>query len=391
MLSICVVTQQYARIISGIGLHTQLLVTRLVRDGYRVTILTSSDQHSVENLPVSLVQVPPPLLRHSQARWIMLSWWFAQALKKFGDSFDIIHFTDAREALFYNSRRTPLVGNVNDTYAVEGKSLAYYRRFYVDWFPRWLYYWVVRASEKRTLPRFQAIIANSRYTAEVLKARYPIVPERLWVCYKAIDLKRYIPALKARMHLSLSTPKRILFVGGNMQRKGLPTLIRAAPYVLSVVPDAEFWVVGEDRHIPRMKKLCCSLGVGHAFRFWGWKSGDELLDIYSQADVFTMPSLVEALGVAFLEAMACGLPVVGTSVGGIPEIIKHGENGLLVEPGNAQQLAQALIQVLKDDNLRKQLIAGGLDTASQFSVDRMMNCTYNAYKSAIKISEEQIR
>ncbi|MGB9622354.1 MAG: glycosyltransferase family 4 protein [Anaerolineae bacterium] len=383
MLSICVVTQQYARIISGIGLHAQLLVTRLVRDGHRVTVLTPSGQHSVERLPISFVQVPLPFWGNSQARWISLSWWFAQALRKLGNSFDIIHFTDAREALFYHNQHTPFVGNMNDTYAAERQGLAYYRRFYTDWFPRWFYYWIVQSCEERTLPRFQAIIANSYYTAEVLKTRYPIAPERLWVCYKAIDLNWYAPVLRARTYCSLSTPRRILFVGGNMQRKGLSTLIRAAPHILSAVPDAEFWVVGEDRHIPQMQKLCCSLGVDYAFRFWGWKSGKELLDIYGQADVFTMPSLTEALGVAFLEAMACGLPVVGTSVGGIPEIIKNGYNGLLVEPANAQQLAQALIQILKDDSLRQRLIEGGLETISQFGAERMMSCIYNVYRNVI--------
>lgn len=381
MLSICVVTQQYARVISGIGLHTQLLVTRLVKDGHQVTLLAPSDQHPTAEMLISFIKVPRPLWARSQARWFTLSWYFAHALKKTERHFDIIHFTDARESLFYYNQHTPIVGNVNDTYAAEHKSLAYYRRFYADWLCRWFYYWIVQKCERRALPRLQAVIANSYYTAEILRAQYPIPSERLWVCYKAVDLERYTPVIEMRKRRS--TSKRVLFVGSNMQRKGLPILILAAPYVLSTLPDVEFWVVGEDRFIPKMKSLCRSLGVEHAFRFWGWKSGDELLEVYGQADVFTMPSLTEALGVAFLEAMACGLPVVGTSVGGIPEIIENGYNGLLVEPGNAQQLAQALIQVLTDNGLRERLIKGGLNTVSQFSVERMMNCTYNVYRSVL--------
>lgn len=392
MLSICVVTQQYARVISGIGLHSQLLVAQLAGDGHRVTVLAPADQYSfVDSSVVSFVKVPRPFLANSQARWLVLSWWFARALQNLDSSFDIIHFTDAREALFCHSQHMPFVGNVNDTYAAEGGSISYYRKFYTDWFLRWLYYRIVRVCEKKVLPRFRAIIANSRYTAEVLRTRYPIVPERLWVCYKSVDLKKYAPVLRMRKHRSLAAPKRILFVGGNMQRKGLPTLIRAAPYLLSIVPEVEFWIVGEDRLIPQMRKLCHSLGVDQAFRFWGWKPRDELLDIYGQADVFAMPSLVEALGVVFLEAMACGLPVVGTSVGGIPEIIKHGYNGLLVEPANVAQLAHALIQVLTDDTLRQQLVEGGLATASQFNVERMMSCTYSVYRRVINSGAERNR
>lgn len=392
MLSICLVTQQFARIISGIGLHSQLLVAQLVKDGHRVTVLAPADQHSyAADSSISFIKVPIPFLANSQARWLTLSWWFARALGRLDRSFDIIHFTDAREALFCYNQHMPFVGNVNDTYAAERRSLAYYRQFYTDWFPRWFYYWIVRVCEKRVFPRLQAIIANSWYTAEVLKTRYPIVPELLWVCYKAIDLKKYTPVLKARKYRSIGATKRILFVGGNMQRKGLPTLIRAAPYVLSIIPEAEFWIVGEDRFIPQMKKLCRLLGVDHAFHFWGWRSGDELLEIYGQADVFTMPSLVEALGVVFLEAMACGLPVVGTSVGGIPEIIKQGYNGLLVEPANAAHLAHALIQVLTDNTLRQQLVEGGLATVSQFNVERMMNCTYTVYRSVVNSGAERSR
>lgn len=388
MLSICVVTQQYGRIVSGIGMHAQLLVTQLLKDGHRVTLLAPSEQRPDRNLPVSFVGVPCPAFASSQARWIALSWWFAHALKEIDHRCDIVHFTDAREAFFYRSSIT-LVGNVNDTYAAEGKSPTYYRQFYADWLVRWLYYCVVRACERRVFPRLQAIIANSHYTAEVLRARYPIAPERLWVCHKAIDLERYAPVRQAREHSACTGSKRILFVGGNMQRKGLPTLIRAAPHILSVFPEAEFWIVGEDRFIPHMIDLCHSLGVSRAFRFWGWKSGSELLEIYRQADVFVMPSLIEALGIAFLEAMACGLPVIGTSVGGIPEIIEHGRNGLLVEPNNAHQLSQALIQVLKDDNLRQRLVQEGLDTAAQFNVERMMNCTYRVYESVLNTNSER--
>jgi len=385
MLSICVVTQQYGKIISGIGLHAQILVRQLIKDGHNVTILAPSGQFIDRNLPASFFEVPYPIFANSQARWIALSWWFARVLREISHHFDIVHFTEAREALFHRNHMAS-VGNANDTYAAESKSIFYYRQFYKDWPIRWLYYCLVRICEKRTLPRLHAIIANSHYTAEILKSRYPITPDRLWVCYKAIDLEQYVHIRKAREHSSRVSSKRILFVGGNMQRKGLPTLIRAAPQVLAVFPEAEFWVVGEDRFVPHMKKLCHSLGVSRAFRFWGWKSREELLEIYSQADVFVMPSLVEALGVAFLEAMACGLPVIGTKVGGIPEIIEHGRNGLLVEPNNAQQLSAALIEVLKDDNLRQKLIKEGFDTVIQFNVERMMNCTYKVYESILRIA-----
>jgi len=365
-------------------LHANYLVSELVKDGHRVTVVAPLDQRPAGDIPFSFVGVHRPLLRYSHARWIALSWLFARLLSCVSTSFDIIHFTDAREALFLlysQSRYGCVVGNVNDTYAAEDRDIMYYRQFYSDWLSRWLYYRFLRICERNVYPKIGAIIANSNYTAKVLIEKYPVSPHRVRVCYKAINPEQCTSVLSTRASLPHNAPKRVLFVGSNMQRKGLPVLIRAAPYILASLPRTEFWVVGEDRCIPRMKELCRAEGVEHAFRFWGWRSGSDLLKLYSQADVLAMPSLVEALGVVFLEAMACGIPVVGTSVGGIPEIVKDGYNGLLVSPGDNLQLAQVIIRLLQDENLRSHLAKGGIETAYQFSVQRMMECTYEVYRN----------
>lgn len=386
MLSVCVVTQQYRQVVSGIGLHANNLVAWLVGDGHRVTVVAPSDQHLAGGSKFRFVGVPPPLFRHNQARWLSLAWAFARALRslELKESFDLVHFTDARESLFCRLR-APVVGNINDTYAAEAGSLTYYRRHYADWALRWAYYQFVRQCEARALPRLQAVIANSHYTAEVVASQYRVSRERLYTCYKGIEPEQYSLALNRRRH-DASQPFRVLFVGGNMQRKGLSTLIEAAPQILAALPRTEFWIVGGDAAAPRMQALCHAKGVETKFRFWGWRPHDALLNLYAQADVFVMPSLVEAFGVAFLEAMACGIPVIGTRVGGIPELIEHGHNGLLVSPGDAGELAQSLLQVLMDDTLRERLVEAGLETVRRFNVDRMMRCTYQVYEALLGYS-----
>ena len=382
-LSICVVTQQYSKIISGVGLHANHLVSELVKDGHRVTMVAPLDQRPAGDIPFSFVGVRCPLLWRSHVRWVTLSWLFARFLHHASASFDIIHFTDAREALFFlynQSRHGCVVGNVNDTYAAEGRSVMYYRQFYSDWLSRWLYYRFLKVCERNVYSKIGAIIANSNYTAKVLMEKYSLSPRRIKVCYKAINPEQYASVLSTRTLSSHNAPKCVLFVGSNMQRKGLPVLIRAAPYILASLPETEFWVVGEDRCIRRMKELCYAEGVERAFRFWGWRSHSDLLKLYSQADVLAIPSLVEAFGVVFLEAMACGIPVVGTYAGGIPEIIEDGYNGLLVSPGDHLQLAQAIIWLLKDGDLRAHLVKGGIETIHRFSIQRMMQCTYEVYK-----------
>lgn len=164
-----------------------------------------------------------------------------------------------------------------------------------------------------------------------------------------------------------------------MQRKGVPDLVRAARQVRSIFPNCEFWLVGNDPHIPYLKTLAQDMGVADHFFFLGWKSQLELATIYAQADVFAMPSLTEAFGVVFLEAMAAGLPVIGSSTGGIPEIICDGKNGLLVPPSSPALLADALIHILGDKSLQGLFRTAGLETVRQFSVERMIAATYQVY------------
>jgi glycosyltransferase involved in cell wall biosynthesis len=384
-LHICVATQQIGQVVSGVGLHARNLVDRLVADGHRVCVVAPHDQRQTGTQPYEFIGVATPRFRDTQARWLSLSWSFARALpalrRQYG--FDIVYFTDARESLFCRSD-VPLVGTVNDTYAAEVRSPFYYRRHYSDWLLRWGYYRFVHRCERLSLPRLHAVIANSRYTARAVAATYPVRSDRLHLCYQqSIETERYAPARALRASIR-AHPPRVRFVGGNMQRKGLPTLIRAAPRVLAALPETEFWVVGHDTVRPRMQALCCDQGVERRFQFWGLRSQAELQQLYAQADVFAMPSLTEAFGAVFLEAMAAGVTVLGTRVGGIPEIIEDGRNGLLVSPDDPADLGQAIIRALQDSGLRDQLRHAGLETARRFSLNRMMRCNYQVYQQVLQ-------
>ncbi len=382
-LAVCVVTQQYERVISGIGLHARNLVQHLLDDGRYVCVIAPFDQCSANTMQIRFVGVPAPLFQRTQARWLTLSWNFAHALARIQrhERFDLIHFTDARESLFCRPQ-APMIGNVNDTYAAEVESLWYYRRHYADWPLRWGYYRFVRASERRALRRLAAVIANSRYTARVIEQCYALAAGHVHVCHKSIEPAQYVRAHQLRTRQP-PHPPRVLFVGGNMQRKGLPVLISAAPSILAELPDTEFWIVGQDHAMARMQALCRDRGVDQRFTFLGWKSQADLAALYAQADVFVLPSLTEAFGVVFLEAMAAGVPVIGTRVGGVVEIIEHGVNGMLVRPDDVTDLAAMLIRLLRDAGLRERLRQAGSLTVQRFTAQRMMNETYAIYRSVL--------
>lgn len=381
-LHVCVVTQQLRRVRSGPGLHARNLIDHLIRDGHRVSVIAPANERPSGYSAYQFIAVAGTPLR-SQARWLPLALQFRQALARLlgRDSVDLVQFTDARESLFC-AASCPLIGHVNDTYAADIQPLSYYRCHYADGLQRWAYYRMVHVLERAALHRLDVVVANSHYTANVIRARYALPEARVRVCHKSISADHFAAAAKMRA-AAVPHPPRVLFVGGNMQRKGLPTLISAASIVLQAIPDAEFWVVGFDPAQPKMEALCAQQRVRHAFHFLGWRTQEELPALHAQCDVFAMPSLTEAFGVAVLEAMAAGLPVVSTAVGGVTEIVCDGDNGLLVPPDAPLDLARALIRLLGDPALRNRFVDAGLATARAFSVERMMACTYAIYREVL--------
>ena len=122
--------------------------------------------------------------------------------------------------------------------------------------------------------------------------------------------------------------------------KGLDVLIDAVPMVLREFPDTKFMIVGDgpvkSALVAKASNLKCDkniIFVGHSEYIWYY---------YRAFDIFVLPSLSEGLGIALLEAMAMGKPVIASDIGGIREIVKHNRNGYLVSPGNSRELANAI-------------------------------------------------
>ena len=380
-------TQQYKNVISGVGLHANNLTKALLAAGHTITLLLPEDQAPQIALPgLTVVTVKKPRFSQSQARWLSLSFSFNSALRKLEaqTKFDLIHFTDARES-FFCSPHAPMLGHVNDTYSAELRSPFEYSKYYPDWLMRWLYYSAVHFLESRKLHRLKLIVANSQFTAETITRIYPNTASKVRHCYKSVDVARY-KTIRETRQVALPDPDQpvVLFVGSNMHRKGVPDLIKAAPAVIKDHPQVKFVIVGNDKSVDQLKALCSARKVSQNFEFAGWKSQQDLLGYYQQAIVFAMPSLTEALGVTFLEAMAAGVPVIGTNVGGIPEIIQNGSNGLLVPVESPDYLAEAINRLLEEESLRKQLTENALATLDQFDVPGMMECTFRLYREVVE-------
>lgn len=136
----------------------------------------------------------------------------------------------------------------------------------------------------------------------------------------------------------------VLFLGVLGQRKGVYDLLESWPAVLKAVPNARL-LIGGNGEVENAKKMAQMLNLGASVEFLGWIDGDRKVELLKNADAFVLPSYNEGLPMSVLEAMSCAVPVVTTRVGGIPELITDGQDGILIDAGNQNELTNALIKL----------------------------------------------
>lgn len=164
--------------------------------------------------------------------------------------------------------------------------------------------------------------------------------------------------------------------------KGFEYLIAAIPQLLRSFPQLVVLIAGEGPLRAALEEHAESIGVQANVRFIGFTQ--EVQSVLDCLDVFVLPSLCETLGYAHLEAMATGIPAVGTTVGGVPEVIVHGATGLLVPPRDSDSLAAALRKLLESKELRRTMGAAGRErVARRFNEAEMVGKTLDLYRELL--------
>lgn len=216
--------------------------------------------------------------------------------------------------------------------------------------------------ERRVLPR---VFRRARKLVAVspvsLAAGHPHAVE----ITPGVDVERFTPGRPAS-----ERPRTVVYVG-RMDRssawKGVDVLVRAFAELAAEVPDARLRLVGGGDAVPDHLRLAAELGIAERVEAVGELTGDALVDVVRTAALAVLPSRTEAesFGMVLVEAMACGTPVVGSAVGGIPHVVTDGESGLLVPPGDPGALAAACRKVLTDAALADRLGARGRQEAER--------------------------
>ena len=202
-----------------------------------------------------------------------------------------------------------------------------------------------------------------------------------------IDAKYLLPRLPSdifKMKYALDK-KVVLFVGRIVHVKGIQHLIKTIPDILKKI-SASFVIVGDGDDPAFEKKLrdeCYDLGVADDVVFTGRFNQNELLDAYSSADVFVLPSLREGLSIVTLEALASKVPVVASNVGGLPSIVKNGITGFLVEPKNEQQLTDSILKILLDEDLAHEMGNNAQKVARNYEWSIIAEQIESIYKNII--------
>lgn len=188
---------------------------------------------------------------------------------------------------------------------------------------------------------------------------------------------------------------QILGVGYLIERKGFEYLIKAVKEVVDRGRNVQLIIVGSGPLEGRLREMIKKLKLEGNAEIKSNVSDEKLLELYNTSDTFVLPSVVdsqgntEGLGVVLLEAMACKLPVIGSNVGGIPDIIQNNITGILVQEKSSSELSKAIIMLMDDDGLRNDLALKGYKiTKEQFSWEKVAEDYIKIYKSALKNKQE---
>jgi len=326
--------------------------------------------------PLLLPVRTPALLNALPLPWLSQSVLFRRlaARPDVGVSTDLIWhnnlITAAAFALF--PVRVPVVGMINDYSNLQTSSPLASRREFGAYRSAVRWFW--RGIERFVARRVDTVVVNSEYLKRRVIEEYGVPPERVELLYKGVDLDRFSPDSTRTLAESPSPPTRILFLKSDFVRGGLWDLFEA----LQGLPEEVTLTVAGPAESFHSRIMTRARDAGLADRvFWRGNTPHREVDrLLGEHDMLCVPSRSEALGVVFLEALAAGIPAVGTSAGGISEVLDGGRAGWLAPPQDPAGLLETLKEATTNHQERASRVSHGLGHVRRFStvvmIDRLL-------------------
>jgi len=359
--------------IGGIEMHVYRLSKKLVQRGNKVTVIA---RYKIGKKPKNMIEYMDGI----KIKWIYsskntklntITAWFKAFFMIINERVDVIHAHSIVPITTVGGiakliLRKPLVVTIHESHFIKGMSNPFYRIL-----------------AKLSLSLTDSIITVSKDRYERAKG---LVNKEIQLIPNSVDVKEFKPYKSNILREEYNIPpnfKIILYVGRLAPVKGVIYLIRAIPEIAKINKDIRFILIGEGPEKEQLLKEIQKMEIGNYVIFTGFKPNDQMPNYYNSADLVVLPSLIEATSISGLEAMACGKPLVCSSVGGLTEIIKDGYNGFLCKSKDPKDLARAINKALNSDISRLGKNSRRL-VEEKFTLKKITDKVLEVYKSVIK-------
>lgn len=370
-LKILMVSDMYYPLPGGISEHIHHLYIEMKRKGHTVHILTGNPLFkSVKNEGSDIKRVGYSISIPANKSFAQVS----VGLKMIFDiknllereKYDIIHIHGALAptlpliTLFFSNST-----NIITFHAAFDRSIGYE---------------ALKSPLKKFFERIDGVIAVSE---EAKRSVYRYFPGEYTIIPNGVDLKRFSPN-NPKLENYIDGRINLLFVGRQDPRKGIKFLYKAMDYIVDEITDVRLIVVGKG-FLKKYYELSISDKAKEHIIFEDYVDWSLLPLYYNTANIFVSPATGgESFGIVLLEAMASGTPVVASNIRGYRQVIKHKYNGYLVKPKDPKDLADGIIEVLKNRELREQLKKNGLEFVKRFSWENVSDEILDFYYRKIE-------
>ncbi len=383
------------RVVGGIARVVNDLSKRLIKDGHDVTVVTYKEG----NVPyyeldkgVKVYRVDNFMINASNfIDWVMqlnfnMIAKASEIIQKEGE-FDVIHAHDWLVAYaaktLKHSYNIPLVSTIHATEAGRNSGIRDSQQKYIN------------DTEWMLTYESTEVIVNSNYMKGELQRLFGLPFEKINVVPNGVNLLLYSGVdrdYEFRRRYAMDNEKIILFVGRLVYEKGVQHLIAAMPKILNGYHDAKLVIAGKGGMMDELKQEANALGLGDKVYFTGYINGKDVPKLYKAADVAVFPSTYEPFGIVALEAMLSERPIVVSDIGGLNEIVQHRENGMKCYAGNANSIADSILELLYNPELCANVTKKAkAKVRNEYNWNKIAQDTHFIYQKAIceTIAEKQ--
>lgn len=379
-------------ITGGMEIHVKMLVDGLVKQGHKVTIITTKHPDGIkieESELVNIYYVGDKPITYTKKFYNDSASLFEELDNV--EKFDIVHSQSVSGFGFtkFSKRKIPFVTTLHGTAKNEIKSSLNTKT--LRGLLRALYIFINDRTHSKIpitiLAKSDKIISVSNELNKDIQKQFNIPGSNLVTIPNGIDIDKFKPISTDDLKeiLNLNDKKIILSVGRIDEQKGFQLLIKVLPKI-SKKFNVKLIIVGTGPYLRSLKSMAEKRGLQDRVIFTGRVTDEDLPKYYNLADVFAFPTLrFEGLPYVIPEAMACEKPVISSRIGGIPTAIENGRDGILIEPGNLDELVNNILYLLDNEDVANALGKRAREKViNELSLDKMVEDTIKVYEDMLK-------